>query len=383
MKKNLGKIIIILSLIHTGLHATQLATYKLYADIKEAYVKEAIKITFVAHQKEHSKVMYFFLNAKKSDDYKIKLLTKTIEDHSYHDTTATFTYILFPLKAKVIKVDFFFTIKTTTDKGVAHAYVEDHDDSKGIDLEVSKVKVKSLKLTIKPIIYNVALVGDFTLTSTIDKKDINQYENTNLYYTINGIGYAEDNINFIHNIKNVTLFSDTNNLIHKLTKNGYLLKKEYLYAISAKNDFNISEVNIRAFSPKTEHFYFLKTPKYKIKVTKINSAFLLDKEESPKHTKFINIQILKNYSIYLFIFVSGYILAKIMPSNIFQIRKNKKFQDIKNSSTAKELIFVLLKNYSNKNINQYISKLEIIIYANGDNHFKEIKNDILNFLHSS
>jgi len=369
MKKNLGKIFLIFILLQTTIFAKELATYKLHANKQEAYEKEAIEVTFVAQQTDHTNVMFFFVKPKKSADYKIKLLSKENKDNGYHNSTAIFRYILFPLKPKTINIDFNFKVKTSSDNGVAQAYVADHDESKGIEGKFSLVKTVPLNIKIKKLPQDISLVGDFKLKS-------NQYENINLHYILSGSGY-NNKINFLTQIKDVNIFHDKDNAINKLTKNGYKIDRDYIYSLSAKHNFTIPSLVLKAYSPKQNSFYTLKTPSYKIKINKIDVKTILDKEESPKNKESINLQTIKQFFIYIFIFLSGYIVAKLTNLKLYRKNKQIKFKDIKASSNAKELIIVLLNNYKDKNTYNFINELEKVAYSKGKRGFKNIKKSIL------
>ncbi|MEO1937282.1 MAG: hypothetical protein ABGW85_01470, partial [Sulfurimonas sp.] len=74
--KNIHGRLLLLLLIVSGLYANELVDFSLRANKKHPYVKEAVELTFTAEQKDRSDVMFFFLEAKKSPDYKITLLKK-------------------------------------------------------------------------------------------------------------------------------------------------------------------------------------------------------------------------------------------------------------------------------------------------------------------
>lgn len=377
MKKNLGKIIVLLLTLQNILFAAQLASYTLTTNKKSAFVKEPIEITFTAKQLEHKNVMFFFLTPHKSKEYTIQLLTKTIDDKAYHDTTATFKYILFPLIAKKIQVAFDFTVKTASDKSVAHAYVEDHDDSKSIQVDAHALEVNPLTITILPLSKKVDLVGDFTLKSKIDTKTINQYGNVNLHYILQGSGYDEPSLKLLNNIDGVTQFSDTNTLYKRLDKNGEVLKREYIYSLSAKKSFTIPSVTLTAYSPSKHKYYALQTPSYTITVHKINTNELLDTQEAPKQKAWITFATLKQAFIYLFIFLSGYLLAKLTQNGFFPKRAPKKFQNIQDAKSPQELVAVLLKSYEKYNLHKYIDELELLAYKKEGRKFESIKKALL------
>lgn len=377
MKKNLGKtVLLVLILLSSMLKAAPLATYELYANKKSAFVKEPIEVTFIAHQKDHDNFMFFFVKPKKSDDYKITLLEKKTKENAYHNNTATFTFILFPLKAKTINVDFDFYVKTSSDNAVARAYVADHDEGRGIDGDISHIPTKALSLKVSELSKRVALIGDFKLDSEIDKKEINQYENVNLHYRLYGSGY-NDVSTILKDIKGTDIFSDIQNTPLKLTMNGYEIDRDYTYAISAKKDFIVPSVTLQAYSPSKKQFYTLHSDSYKIKVNKIDINTILDKEESPVKKELINFKTLKEIFIYIFIFLSGYLAATLTKKEFFTLKKEKKFQDIRNAKSAKELILVLLNRYKNRDIEKFVKELEEMMETKDSSKFHSIQKRIL------
>ena len=378
MKKNLGKIILFFLLFGTSLFANNLATFKLTANKKTAYVKEAVEITFVAKQKDHTNVMFFFLEPKPSDDYEIKLLNKKTTELSYHNFTTTFTYILFPLKATTLHVDFDFTIKEASDEAVAQVYTGSRDNVKWIETQDTKIKLKPLTIEAKALAKAVDLVGDFTLTSKINRTNINQYESVNALYTLKGKGYKDKDFNILQDIDGVTIFSEVNDAYSKLTKNGYAIKRDYIYALSAQKSFTIPKKTLQAYSPTKREYYTLTTPAYKIQVQKIDTATLLDATESPRVEPIINFEELKQFLIYILIFISGYITAIYLPKSLHFTARKKEFEDLQKAKSPRELLQTLTKNYSVAALESEIQQLEALVYKKDTNlDFKTIKSAIL------
>lgn len=377
MKNNLGKIVfLLLVLVQTILEANSLASYELYANKHSGYVKEPIEITFIAHQKDYNNFMFFFVEPIKSDDYTITLLSKKTKDNSHHNTTATFKFILFPIKAKTIDVDFKFYVKTSSDNAIARAYVADHDEGRGINGVISYIPIKTLNLKIKKLSKKVDLVGDFKLISTIDTQHINQYDNVNLNYKLTGTGFKDSPV-LLKEIKDTDIFFDKHDNSLKLTKEGYSIDNDYIYAISAKKDFTIPGIALQAYSPTKKEFYTLQTKPYKIEVTKIDHKTILDKEDSPVKKDILKSQTFKEFFIYIFIFASGYFFAKLTKKEFFIFKRSKKFQDIRDSSNPKELILVLLNRYKNKDIDKFIKELEALLDKKDSIEFYKIQKRVL------
>ena len=377
MKKSLGRVAFILFIFFIYADANNLASYSISANKTEVYEKEAITITFSAIQQDHTDNMMFSLKPKKSDDYKIILLNKKIDDKKYHNSHTSFKYLLFPMKAKKISIDFDFIIRTASDKTVAQSYVDDHDGSIGIQTSNKKVKIKPLEIKVKKLKQHVDLVGDFSLKESVQQTQINQYESLNIVYTLLGEGFGGSNIQLIKNIKNTTIFSEINNVYLKPTQNGYKIKKEYIYALSAKDNFMIPQVTLQAYSPKRGKYYKLTTPNHQITVTKIDASKLLDNEEYPTSKDFIKIDTIKQLFIYILIFVSGFFSAKFQSFNFNGRIDTKEFKEIKKTKNPKELLFALVNNNKESKFTKEVKMLEDMIYNNATHNFIKIKNRIL------
>ncbi len=377
MKKSLGRFILIFLLLTSYAGAKELVQYKLTANKTSAYTKEALVITFTTIQKDHTDNMMFSLQAKQSNDYKIILLNKEVDDKKRHNSSAKFTYLLFGLNAKDISVDFNFIVRTASDKAVAHSVVDDHDDSIATQTHDTAIKVKPLKLNIMKLKHDVDLVGDFTLNTNITQKNINQYESVNIIYTLQGEGYEEQSFKPISTIKDVTIFSEINDLYNKNTKKGYAIKREYIYALSAKNSFIIPALKLEAYSPTKKTFYTLTSPEQDIKVEAIETSKLLDNDEYPKETPFINTEVFKKYFIYIIIFFSGYLTAKIKSPTFRKKEYSKEYKTIKEAETPTGLIFTLINLNKGNIFTHEVQLLEEILYKNVEHNFHTIKKNLL------
>ena len=377
MKKSLGKLLLILLFFTLSLDAKELATYSLTANKTDVYEKEAVLITFKAEQKDHTDNMMFSLQPKPSDNYTIELLEKKIDDTHYHHSTTTYTYLLFPTKAQTISVDFDFTIRTASDGAVAQSYVDDHDGSIGVQTYNTKKKIKPLVLHIKPLKHQVDFVGDFTLEERVTKTAITQYDSLSIIYTLQGVGYESKNLQLIHKISDVTIFSEINDIMRKAHEHGYSIKREYIYALSAKHDFRIPALSLKAFSPKTGKYYTLQAPAHTIHVTKIDAATLLDKEDAPQSKDYLVWQKIQTVFIYLIVFGFGYITAKLQPFAFSRKKQEKSHPNIRNARDAKTLLTAIVQSELTSHYEQEIELLEDIVYNNANHNFTKIKKSIV------
>ncbi|UCM99714.1 hypothetical protein LCX93_09285 [Sulfurimonas sp. SWIR-19] len=379
MKNTLGKIFLLFILFAVSLFgAGQLATYKLTTNKKSVHIKEPLLITFQAEQKNHSDNMFFSFNVQKSPDYEVKLLQKSIQDKGYHNTKTTFKFVLFPLKAKTLHINFDFIIRTASDKAVKQSYVDDHDDSIAISTYDTKIALKPLTLKVEKFKKHVDLVGDFKISSAIDTNEIEQYGIVNLHYILSGTGYKETALNILKTqIENVSIFSKRKDKLSRLTEDGYIINTEYIYALSAADDFTIPSFALEVYSPRKNSYYTLHTKAYKVKVKKIDPALLLDKTNAPKKETWINFTQIKTFFIYILLFLSGFLTAKFSQKNFFSKKQKEEFEDIKEAKTAKELLLLLIMQYPGKGLDEYIANLEENIHQKHPLNLSKIKKEIL------
>ena len=377
MKSTLGKILFTLLLLSASSYAqSSLASYALKTNKTVTFVKEPIVITFVAHQKDHTDHMFFSLTPHKSKEYTITLLQKKINDSKYHDSSVTFTYLLFPLQAKNLHINFDFIIKTASDQAIKQSYVDDHDNSVAISTYDTKIMLKPLNIEVKSLAHQVDLVGDFRLTSTIDKTTISEFEDINVHYLLVGKGYDVNNSSlFQKTSQNISLFTNIHDAMKKITQEGYIIKKEYTYAFTAKDNFTIPAVKLKAYSPSKKIYYTLQEPARNIKVTKVDISTLVDTEEFPQE-KSIDFTLYKNIFIASIIFFAGFLTAKVSSNFSFKKRR-KKFEDIQNAESVQALTLLLLHKYSTQDIKEFIDTLEQMEYKKTSTSLKEIKAEII------
>ena len=378
MKNTLGKIFSLFILLTFNLYAT-LADYSLTSNKVNLVEKEAVELTFVATQTNHADVMFFFLEAKKSNNYKIILLNKKAKKLAYHHKQTTFTYLLFPLQNGDIKVNFDFTIKVASDGAVAQIYEGSRDNVKWIETTNTKIQLKPLVLHVAKLKHPVDLVGEFILSSSIDKTKIDAYESANLNYILRGNGYNSINIEPISKIEDVDLFHDITKRYEKSTSEGFIINREYHYALLSDKNIHIKPKSFQCYSFKNKKYYTLTTKEYKVDVIPIKKMELIDKVDFPSTQN--NFNTIKEVFIYVFIFLTGFLTAKYFPTS-FSF-KEKKFTDIRATKDAKSLLYLVMHKYSKRGLEKQYEALNEIVYNNKKKRgFRNIKKEILKILES-
>jgi hypothetical protein len=379
MKNNLGRYLFILLFPILLFSDSRIASYTLNANKTQVSLKEAVEVTCVADQKDHSVFIAFFLKPRLHDDYKIILLNENTFKRSEHDITTTFKFLVFPLKTGDISIDFDFSAELSNTHILTDLYTGSNATAQLSNSILKKLPIAPLHLHVSPLKEKVDLVGDFTLDAKLQNSQINQYGAANIRYMIKGVGYAEENLQVLNKITNVTTFSQINDNSNKNTPQGFDLDREYSYALSSTNSFTIPAVELKAYSPKSDKYYTLKAPSYSVSVKNIDPATLIDQKEFPQ-TKAVDFSWLQKFATAILIFIAGFATAKLAPNINFKRVKKERFDDIKKAKDAKEMILILMQNYSSYDVKKSIDELENLEYKKEGKSFKEIKTELLTIL---
>jgi hypothetical protein len=372
MKNNLGKILLIL-LLQLTINASTLCDYNFKVSNYKPFVKEAVEITFYVAQKDKSGVMFYDLLPIKNKDFELYLLGNSEDKRSYHDTRATYKYLLFPLKSGKLKLEFKLKVALASDEGVEKFYTGNRD-------VINPMAAKRVTINIKPLIFDVLpikevdLVGDFKLKRSIDKLKLDPYEQLNLSFTLLGHGYEPKLDDILPKIDGVEIFLEKNAENSSFLKNG---KIKYNYALLGDQDFKIPKVELKCFSPTKKSYYTLKTKSQIIKVIPAQTKELVDKKDSYPTSAF-NWSSLLPFINGLLLFISGFVVAKLDLLRFLkrdkELPKDQKFHNAKNK---KSLLKILISS-NNIKYKSIIQELESCIYENKKCNLKEIKEKLSN-----
>ena len=359
MKKNHGRSILLL-LIFTLLYGDSGFEYKFDISNQNPYIKEPITLTVDISQKDHSKVMLFKFDIKKSDEYIFwRIDTKSRDE--YHNNHIKYTYLLYPLKDGKIDINFNLIQMITTDDKVAYSFSGDRDNTRGLNKKDIPITIPPLSINIKPIPPKVDIVGDFGLSYHIKREKAKSYEPLALRVTINGSGYIPKISNLIPPSKLYTIFAETPIVKSINHKDTTLSEVIYNLALSAKDSFELEPIIIKAFNPKTAKYYELKVPKHSFEITKPDIDKLIDTTDSPKPIDDNLWSKIGSFISYLLVFIAGFISAKLIKWGKKSNRSDEVEDIISSTKNPKELLAILMATDRVK-YKERIEKLERDIY---------------------
>ncbi|HHS91796.1 MAG TPA: hypothetical protein ENK82_00470, partial [Campylobacterales bacterium] len=291
-----------------------------------------------------------------------------------HDLRQQYYYILYPKKSGEILIEFEMMKSITDDDKVAYSISGDRDNVKGLQKEDYRVDLEPLIMQVKTVPLDVDLVGDFTLTHSLDKEKTKTYDPVNLKVLLKGTGFLSP-FELIEESKEYTLFHQRPKFTQFHTKVGTSSSLEWDYAISAAKNFSLAKRVLKGFDPKSEKRYELVFPTLSIEVEEVIVESLLDKEDVPSKTKEIDWSYFLTIFSYLIVFLAGW----LMPKEALRFQKNKALtseeilaEKIKRSKEHKELLDILLLENSPQ-FSKAIHALEGVVYNGEQKSLSEIK----------
>ena len=357
------------------LYANDVA-YSFHVSNKKPYEKEAIFLEVNLTQVDHAKVMLFKFSLKNSTAYDFHQVGFK-EHEKYHDLREEYLYLIYPKKSGKVSLEFEMIRSLTDDDKVAYSISGDRDNVKGLQKEDVIVDLSPLNLEVKPLPKGVNLVGDFTLTHTLDKKETDAYDPINLSVELKGRGFLAP-FELLEENKVYKLFRQSPKAKIFHTQGGSSSSLVWDYAISAKESFTLPKVSLQAFNPDTEKVYDLGFSSYAVKVNQVDEALLLDKLDSPARSKGIDWDFWSWIFSYVVVFVAGW----FMPRDLLKHKKvlEKSSEDIlrdkmKEAKTHKALLEVLLIE-NRHDFQDAIRDLESVVYNGGNISLFKIKNSI-------
>jgi len=379
VKHNLGKMIRLFIALSFILLNAEDFTYDFHLNKRNPYLKESVILTLDLKQSNHDIVLLFNFDLQKSEDYFFQRLD-TKETDTHHNTQIHYVYLIYPLKSGEINITFDLIKKITTDDSVAYSFSGDRDNVKGLVTINTKITLPPLPLKVKKLPENTALVGDFKLIHKFKTDQAEAYEPIPFEVKIEGSGYPPLLDNILPKDVKFTVFKE-NPIVNSMhSTQGTKSSVIYPMALSNNRSFNLVQIDIKAFNPKTMKSYTLTVPKQHFNISKANVNTLVDKTDNPKPLE-SDWSWLTSLFSYLVIFAAGYLTAisvkwkkKILP------QRDDPFKVKIESCKDERSLLQILMSADSKKFEKNIEILENGLYGNGKINFKRVKQEILESL---
>ena len=355
-------------------------------DKKNIYVGENIIFTLKFKYNKNAQIVDLSFHKPTFDNFWAKELKANKQTSQGEFIVQELKYLLFPQKSGIINIDPVRIDAVTLDSSKQNYGFFSSNATKSTPIYSNR-----LVLDIKPLPKDIKLIGDFEISSTIDKTSVNSGDAVSYKVTIKGRGNVDDIDEIKLNIPNTTIYDNPSKKEFNIKDGLYGGVFSKTYSIVSQNSFEIPSISLNYFDKKTNSVKTIKTKNYKIDVkgaVKKTTVLEVAKEEnSPTFTKekLVTKIITTSDNQKIIFFILGMIVASIVIS-LYLILKNKttKKEDtpleklIKNCKSTDELLKVLVVYINiDKQLDKIIYNLET---TSSSIELKKTKKDILSIL---
>ncbi|QFR42932.1 BatD family protein [Sulfurimonas xiamenensis] len=323
---------------------------KLQSDKKELFVGETFDMTLTFKQRKNAEAVDSKFTSPELKGFWVKNESKPqkYEDGKYIITEIVYT--MAPQRAGELKI---------TKAQMQVASRSSKVDSWGSWIPSIKWKTyfsNELSFDVKPLPKDINLVGDFSISATVDKTEIEANEAVNCIVEVLGSGNLEDIESFKPEIQGVAVFEE------KGAIEGDKLTQKLVFV--AEKEFSVPEFTLKYFNPKTKEIKTVSTKEIPIHVKNAKSEEVLnikrqesrsDAQESIKITQI-------DSSILVIIFVFGLVCGVLIM--IFKEKINFKKEHKISIKDPKNLLVKLLEFKHDPQVEEIIDILEKNIYQN-------------------
>ena len=202
------------------------------------------------------------------------------------------------------------------------------------------------------------LYGDFYISLSVDKKNIEQNEGVNATLKITGSGNFDDIEPYKLQIDGANIYSDKPMVKSKATfkdMQGEFVQK---YSISSNKDFTIPSVSITYYDAKQKKLVTKKTEPIELHVKSKSQEKAVQISATPSVTKQIVVE-QKNSYLYLFLaFMSGVLITLV----VLFLSKKKEYKLPKFRDDREKLKSLLKRRGESEEVDKQIEELESKLY---------------------
>lgn len=344
-------------------------------DKNEVFVGEAVEFTLRFKYKKDLQIVNLDLKKPAFENFWVKdLQTQKQQNIDPNYEMQEIKYLLFPQKSgKIDLASVRIDVTTMKNSSAGSFYLSTPTETK-------PVYSNSIKLNVKALPSGVNLIGDFQISSTVDKFSLTQGEAVSYKLHIEGRGNLDDLDEVVLDIPNTTIYDNPSQKEYNIQNNLYGGKYTKAYSIVGQNDFTIPSIKIRYFDKQTMEIKTIQTKSYDIKVKgettqkkilEVGSVVTQDKTR-----EVINRQVIETSFVEKIVYFMFGVLFSIILIGIYWYFKNRVkkeetvlFTRVKKTKTPDEL-FKLLVVYINID-----EELDRIIYKLENLSIQEYKNE--------
>ncbi|MFA6138115.1 MAG: BatD family protein [Sulfurimonas sp.] len=237
---------------------------------KEMFVGEPFDLTLLFKQKRNTEAVDSKFSPPDLKGFWVKSESKPTREENGEYITTKVIYTMAPQREGSLKI---------SGAQMSVASRSNSRDSWGSWIPTIKWKSyfsNEVELDVKPLPVGVSLVGNFTLSATVDKSEINANEAVNVTVEVQGDGNLEDIKTFKPNIDKVSVFDE------KIVIEKSRLSQKMAFV--SDEDFVIPPFELKYFDTATKEIQSVSTKEIHVKVrnAKPKEELLIKRDESAK-----------------------------------------------------------------------------------------------------
>lgn len=239
----------------------------------QAYVGEMLLYTIIFKYDQNVSIEKMGLNMGNFTHFWSKKVEKNRQYQEGNFIVQELDFLLFAQKSGALKLDA-ISIDMLLSSGNRNAFSLFNNQ-----LEKKRIFSNDLTLDIKPLPKGVALIGDFTLKSSVDKTKVNQGEAVSYKIHIQGKGNIDDVPDIKLSYKNATVY-ENEPIVKTFEKEGeYQGSWTKSFSIIPSSDMTIDSVTLEYFNAQSGTIKKVKSQSFDIQVqAKKKDTPLLEKQ---------------------------------------------------------------------------------------------------------
>ncbi len=368
MKKNLGKVFIIIFFFLTINVSASEYEWSAFSSKKEAFINEGIYLKYTCKFSDRGELYTIDFNPlSDNENYTIELLKKS-ENFVDGKRVSSFEYVAFAKKSGELVLNFDVGMKSTTQEFINDSTKSRDDDRGDDDFSQKFIRQKTLSVNIKDTAEKI--VGNFSFKVIKDENVVKAYQPYHLDIEILGEGDFRFFKPLEFKLDGVKVFSQKPVIDIKLTQDSYRGVWKQKFAFVSEQDFKIPIIKIKYFDLESQSMKFFEQDSIDVTVLKgFKKTELLDEVDEEKPLSF-------EFVYYILTFLAGFLIAKIK----FKIKqvdsKNEMLiKKIKNVKSLNELSILLILEDRRK-FNAIILKIE----TNELNSLSDTRNKVIQLI---
>lgn len=351
MKKNLGRMILALSVfLHVEIFASTY-TWNAYANKTSAYLNEPIHLKYICEFGDSAE--FSSIEFKPAGEYEKYILKNLRESQNLVEgkKVSSYEFVLFAKEAGRLELEFDAVMKFTTKESVEDMVIG-RDNVKKEDSIKKPVKLERLELEIKET--NSSLSGEFEMEVKKNSPLVKAYEPYHMQIIVKGNGSFSAIKPIEFKIEGVKVFAGEVVANYDLGEDGERGEWIQKFAFVSEKDFRIPDLKIEYFNLASQKIESMVFEGAEVEVEGgFSKEDLLDEAET-KSFKFDY-----SYINYMLVFIAGFLAAKIKIKKRSAPKGKKEIfhQKIDEAKSLEELMILLVLS-DEKRYKKIISDIE-------------------------